>query len=175
MLTSSPSPVPFSLPFAFFRFRVFSLVTRWGHDLQLLPSPPTLLITSGKTPSTNGQTYTSTPSSPSYVSIPLSAPFSLADVASLANVSTGIAPDAAWGSGQVLSDGGAWWFGGEAGGGGAQTASDSLWRRAKEGGNWERSTDETQPMRRLGGASCSESRHLSTLLFQLTYSADQAD
>jgi hypothetical protein len=84
---------------------LFFLSTRWGHDLQLLPSPPTLIITSGKIPSLNGQTYTSTPASPSFVTIPLASPFSLADVDSLTSVFTGVAPDAAWGSAEALADG----------------------------------------------------------------------
>lgn len=134
----------------------------------LLSSPATLLISSGKTTSPDGQTYSSSPTSSTFDLLPLTSSFSLTTSSSLSSTTSpiltesaaGTAPPYAWGNMEVLSNGDVWSFGGDGSPATAiQTGEDSVWLRdSSEGSSFtqQESGWGGEPMRRVGAASCSE-------------------
>ena len=147
--------------------RICLLPHRWAHSMVLLSSPASLLISSGKTTSPDGQTYTSSPTSSTFVVVPLTESFSLSSSSQLSSTSTpaitqsdsGAAPPYAWANMEALSNGDVWSFGGDGSPVTAvQTGEDSLWTRPSHGGQFTQHEAESagQPMRRVGAASCSQ-------------------
>lgn len=108
----------------------FTFGSRWGQAAAYIPSPPSVLISGGKTDSSAAYTYTSALNSGDVVVLPLtdsfplaSAPFALVDIAGPSYAWHTLAPlqqtDGNW---SVLS------FGGDGGSSEAmQTVSDSTW------------------------------------------------
>ncbi|KAL7413430.1 hypothetical protein BDY24DRAFT_69198 [Mrakia frigida] len=145
---------------------VEALDARWAHSMVLLSSPATLLISSGKTTSPDGQTYSSSPTSSTFDLLPLTSSFSLTTSSSLSSTTSpiltesaaGTAPPYAWGNMEVLSNGDVWSFGGDGSPATAiQTGEDSVWLRdSSEGSSFaqQESGWGGEPMRRVGAASC---------------------
>ncbi|CED82348.1 Kelch-type beta propeller [Phaffia rhodozyma] len=136
---------------------------RWGHSVALLSSSSTLIISSGRTTSVDGQTYTSSPLVTTYLSIPLSSSFDLTSSAELSASTTPAltenqAPGEAWGSAEALDNGNVLIFGGQLSSDASVVAGqDSAWiMTTSNGGPFVQQTSGWggEPTRRMGGASC---------------------